>query len=372
MPLMDMARSTEVARRHALLIEYLRLKGLDGLLLRDPGNFAWLTCGGDNTRRGGSEPIAAILVTSEARVILCNNVDSGQIFDRELSGLGFLLKERPWTENLEILRHDCCRGRRIGADVLFPGTEQVGADLLPFRLSLSPREITQLRALGKDLSHAIEATCRNFEPQESEFDIAGQLSHRLIKHQIQPVRMQVMADGVSWKYRHWSYGTDRVERHCVIAAVGRRHGLHLAAARTVCLGQPTQELYDVHRLATVVQATGIYFTQVGWPMAETWKRVARIYEKFGVPDEWRCADQADVLGYGDVESTLIPTGAEPFSRHTVVHWHPSVRSSLVGDSVLLRDDGNELLTPSNNWPLLTVQVKGEDVDRPGILIREMA
>lgn len=371
MPLVDLDRNAEVTRRHALLIEYLRLKGLDGLLLREPANFAWLTCGADNTRRGGWEPVAAIFVTSEARVILCNNVDSGQIFDRDLMGLGFLLKERPWTENLEVLRQDCCRGRKIASDNGFPGTENVGADLRPFRMTLTPREHVQLRSLGRELAHAIEATCRNFERGESEAEIAGQLAHRLLKHQIQPVRLQVMADAQSWRYRHWSHGADRVERQCVISAMGRRHGLHLAATRTVCLGEPSQELYDVHRLSTVVQATGIYFTQPGWSMEETWKRVLRIYEKFGVPDEWRCAEQAEVLGYHPAEMPLIPGSADAFQRNTVVFWHPSVRSSQVGDSILLRDDGNEVLTPSSNWPQLTIKIKGEDVDRPGILIREV-
>jgi len=372
MPVLDQVRLEEVNRRKELLCDYLQVKGYDSLLIQDPANFAWLTCGGDNTRKGNAAPVAAALVTPEARVILCSNIDSGQIFDRDLMGLGFLLKERPWTEDLSILRQDVCRGRKTAADTWFPGTENVAPDLLPFRLQFGPKELEHFRLLGRDVTHAVEATARNFEVGSTEAEIAGHLAHRLIKHQIQPVQMQVMADAQGWRYRHWAYGADRVERHCVIAAIGRRHGLHVGVTRTVCLGAPSDELQNVHRLASIVQATGLFFTQDGWKMEETWKRVSRIYEKFGVPDEWRCAEQAHLIGYHASESTLLPNSKQTFQKDTAIYWHPSVRSSLVGDTMLIGDGINEIITPSTNWPAISVQVKGETIERPSILIREVA
>lgn len=371
-PIVDPLRLEEVSRRKGLLCEYLRVKGYDSLLIQDPANFSWLTCGGDNTRKGNSSPVAAALVTPEARVILCCNVDSGQIFDRDLMGLGFLLKERPWTEDLNILRHDVCRGRKTAADTWFPGTENVAPDLVPFRVQYGQRELERFRELGRDVSHAVEATARNFEVGSTESEIAGHLAHRLIKHGIQPVQMQVMADAQGWRYRHWAYGEDRVERHCVISAVGRRHGLHVGATRTVCLGDPSTELQQVHKLASIVQATGLFFTQDGWKMEETWSRVSRIYEKFGVPDEWRCAEQADVIGYNVSETSLLPSSQHVFRQGQAVFWHPSVRSSLVGDTILVGAGHNEVLTSCQNWPIISVQVKGQTIERPSLLIREVA
>lgn len=35
----------------------------------------------------------------------------------------------------------------------------------------------------------------------------------------------------------------------------------------------------------MTQATGMYFSQATWTIRETWKRVARIYEKFGHAEE---------------------------------------------------------------------------------------
>ncbi len=366
----DIGRVEEIERKHALLVEYLRLNNFDALLIQHPANYAWLTAGGTNLREAGGEPIAAILVTAEARVVLCNNVDSGQIFDLDLMGLGFLLKERPWTEDRLVLLSDVCRGRRTACDIEFPETINVSKNLQPFRMHLAEEELKRLRELGMEVSHSLEATGRNFFPGASEAEIAGHLAHRLMKNKIQPVQIQVMADGQGWRYRHWGYGEDRVERHCVISVIGRRHGLHVGASRTVCMGAPSTELERVHEIATLVQSTGIYFSRPGWEFDETWRRVARIYEKFGVPDEWRSAEQAQLMGYQSNERNLVPGFGLKLERGHIVHWHPSVRSSKVGDSFLITETGIENLTPVENWPVISVSVKGSKVDRPGILIRK--
>ena len=66
----DLERAGEVERRHQLLASYLDLHDDDALIVQRPSNFAWLTCGGDNTRPDGTEPAAALFVTREARVAL--------------------------------------------------------------------------------------------------------------------------------------------------------------------------------------------------------------------------------------------------------------------------------------------------------------
>jgi len=373
MPILDTERAELVTQRHGQLAQLMTTHGWDAILLQDPASFSWLTVGGDNTSRGNEvTPVATILVTGEARVVLCNNIDSGQIFDRDLMGLGFLVKERPWTESLEVLKQDVCRARRVGCDVCLPGTEPIGPELAELRCQLSPREITVMRELGRDVAHALEATARNFEFGSRESEVAGHLAHRLMKRGVQPVKLQVMADAQGWRYRHWSYGNDRIERHCILSAVGRRLGLHVGASRSVCIGAPSEELQNVHLLAMLVQSSGMFFSQPGWQLSETWKRIARIYEKFETPDEWRSATQAEVLGYHRAEYAVTPQTDQTLRPGMAIFWHPSVRASLVGDTILVTESGGELLTPGQNWPMISVKVKGNTIERPSLLIREFA
>lgn len=366
----DLDRYQEVERKHKLLAEYLQLKQLDALVLERPENFAWLTHGGNCLRFGTSETTATLFITRDARVVLCNVVDSGQLFDREVPGLGFQVKERPWTEPRDVLIADLVRGRNVGSDSGVLGLPNLSHELADFRRTIMAKEAVQLRTLGRWVSHAIEAAARNLKRGLSEAEIAGEISHRLIKHEITPVRIQVQADGQGARYRHWAYGMDKVERHCVISAVGRMAGLHAGCTRTVCFGTPPKDMIDTHQVATLLQATGMYFSQAGWEVAETWKRLQRIYEKFGVPDEWRLAEQAETMGYDLSGMSVTPNSSAKFSDGQVVHWHPSVRFAATGDTILIHKDRTELITPCEVWPMVKIQIKGVTIERPAILNRE--
>ncbi len=368
----DVQRADEVDRRHQRVAEYLAASGHDALLLTLPHNFAWMTAGGEGTRPGSEEMVAALFITADARVVLAGSVDSGQLFDCELHGLGFQLKERPWHEPRTVLLEDLCRGRHVASDSGLFGTDNIEKHLVHFRTPLAQRDWPLLRNLGRAVTHAVEATARTFHQGETEAEVAGQLAHRLLKHEITAVRLQVMAGGQGHRYRHWGYGSDCIERTCVLSAVGRRHGLHVGVTRTVTFGQPTKAIEDTHHLAAIVQTTGMFFSQVGWTVSDTWDRMARIYEKYGAPDGWRQADQAEGMGYRIDEFPVVPGGRPRLRSGTALFWHPSVRTAAVGDTILVRKQGFELLTSSENWPELTIEVKGTKIRRPNLLIRPAA
>src|SRR5262249_49881222 len=128
-PLTDMERFEDIERKHRRIGELLGTHDLDALLIQKPANFAWFTSGGSCVLGDGSEPAAALFITSDARVVAAGNTDSGHIFDVELPGLGFQLKERPWYEPRSTLLEDLCRGRKVGSDSSFLGTMDVSADL---------------------------------------------------------------------------------------------------------------------------------------------------------------------------------------------------------------------------------------------------
>lgn len=368
--LVDSDRAHEVDRRHQQIAELLAERECDGLLLTRPYNLAWFTAGSSGRRGWQDETSFALFITPEARVLLTSNADSGELFDRELNGLGFQVKERPWYESRDVLCQDLCRGRRVCSDCDLSRTLSVESELASLRTPLCESDWPLLRSLGRSLAHAVEATARHFQQGDTESEVAGQLAHRLLKHEITPVRLMILADGQGHRYRHWSYGADRIERTCIISAIGAQRGLHAGLTRTVTFGTPTQNIRDTHQLANIVQTTGMFFSQSGWSVSELWRRLARIYEKFGVTDEWREAEQADCIGYRACESTLIPDSRELLKTGTALFWHPTVRTAAVGDTILVRGEGFELLTPTSQWPHIDIEVKGKRIARPDILVRE--
>lgn len=369
MEMVDPARFEDVEHKQQRIAEFLLKTRYDGVLLQKPSAFAWLTSGAvpPQSCNGGS---AGVLVTREARVIVSNNVDAPQLFDKQLGGLGFQLKQRPWHENRRVLLEDCCRGRKVASDTTCPGATDESAALTELRLPLTPLECERLRELGSLVAHAVEATARSVELGQTEAEIAGHLSHRLLRHSVQPVCMQVAADGRAAAYRHWNFGEQPLARWCTIGAVGSRWGLCCAATRTIVLGSPPVEVVAAFQQAVLIAATGAFFSQAGSTFGDAWLKVRRIYEKLGIADEWLLADQAHVIGYEPCEHTLVP-GSEFLLRPRVaVHWHPSVGPVRIGDTVLVGEAGCEMLTRPVDWPFVHTTVKGQPVQLPDLLVRE--
>lgn len=367
--LVDPDRAALVEQRHRQLSAFLKERKFDGLLLMRPCSFSWLTAGGDNTRGSSSDVTSALLITPEARVILSRNTDAGQIFDRQVGGLGFQLKERHWYEDRSILMLDVVRGRTVACDQPFERCPEVAPHLAGMRLPLGSSEIRTLRELGRIVSHAVEATARNFQQDDSEAEVAGQLAYRLIRHGVHPERIQVLADGQGHRYRHWSCGPNPIERTCVISAIGRQRGLHAGTSRTVCFGHPTDEIRQPHLDSLLVQATGMFFSQRQWELYETWSRIERIYEKFGHSEEWHFADQGCVTGYELCEAPIVPRSQFRLTEGMPMIWQPSIGPALTMDTMLIGAAGFEMITPMENWPQINVDVKGVMIPRPDVLIR---
>src|SRR5580698_5237849 len=157
----DVDRVSDIQHKHTAVTRFLESRQFDALLLQRPSNFAWFTSGGDCSRAGSPDASAGLFITPEARVVVTTNAESAQLFDRELQGLGFQLKERPWHEPRTTLMDDLCRGRNVASDARFNGTPDISTPLKPLRMPLTSIECRKLRELGPALAHAVEATCRN-------------------------------------------------------------------------------------------------------------------------------------------------------------------------------------------------------------------
>lgn len=363
----DLERMTEIARRHQAVGAFLKNEGYSALLLQSPANIAWMTAG-EHPVRCGASTTASLFVTPDARVVVCNNAETTQYCEHLAAGLGFQLKERSWTEPRSSMLSDLCRGRKVASDGCLAGTVDVGLHVQGMRLPLSTFDINRIRQTGRLVAHAVEATGRGLTAGRTEADIAGELSHRLVRHGVTPERLQIWGDGHGRRFRQWTYSDTPVQGYCTISAVARSQGLYVGVARTVTIGNPSSDLLEAYEKAALVTATGMFFTQSGWELFEVWQRVKRIYEKCGAGEEWRLAEQADVVEFEYGAVPLMPTSEFRLFPGVPIYWHPSVDMVGMGETVLATDRGAEWLTPCTDWPKVPITVKGTPVEVPGILI----
>ena len=138
-------RRADIEAKQGRVAALLRELDRDGLLLLDPENVSWMTSGA--TPRGLLDPESqpALFCTPEGRWLICSNVDTQRLFDEELDGLGFQLKEWPWHWGREQFLADLCPARKVACD-RHPGAGVEG-DFRPVGRGRSPGSAATLTAL---------------------------------------------------------------------------------------------------------------------------------------------------------------------------------------------------------------------------------
>jgi Xaa-Pro aminopeptidase len=339
------------------------------LLVLDPENFAWLTSGAVARAILNPAELPALYFSAEQRWLIAANSTSQRLFDEEIDGLGFQLKEWPWHQGREQLLADLCQGRTVATDVPFGDLRPVGPELRLLRRTLTPYEQACLRLLGLVVTHALEATCRTMAAGESEREVAGQITHRLIHRGALPLHVGVAADGRSRLYREFGFTSTPINRYAVLSVTARKYGLCATATRSVSFGPPEDVFRAEHNASCKVGATYVAST---WPDAlprEILGAGRRVYALTGYEHEWRQAPQGHVTGRTPVELALTPNTEELFQAGWSVTWSAGVGAARSCDTFLVTDAGPRVVTPTEPWPLKRIRIQGADFVRPDILQR---
>ena len=100
----------------------------------------------------------------------------------------------------------------------------------------------------------------------------------------------------------------------------------------------------------MIDASCIYFSRPGEPVAEVFRRARRIYDKFGHPHEWTLDYQGAQIGYSPRELVFRPDCPATMTHGMAVCWSPSVGSARSEDTVVVDDRGFEVVTECRTGP----------------------
>lgn len=363
-------RRSEIDAKQACVAGLLSEVESDLLLLLGPENFAWITGGAESHHVLDPAARPGVLLGAGQRWLLASNVDSQRLFDEELDGLGFQLKEWPWHWGRATLLTDLCQGRRVACDRPLGECKGVGDRLAPLRRVLTPREITVLRELGRIVSHALEATCRTLATGQGEQEVAGQLAHRLLHRGVEPVLLEIAADGRYRRYRQPGYTAATIQHSCVLTATGRQAGLHATASRTVCFGTPDPIFQKEHDAASKISAT---YIAGSWPDGIARDILAagrRIHQITGFEHEWRLGPIGYLTGRVAVEMPLLPHAIDLFQAGWALTWRAAIGAACSCDTYLITAEGPKAVTSmGSTWPQKRIKIQGGSLVRPDILQR---
>ncbi|MGB9856862.1 MAG: M24 family metallopeptidase [Dictyoglomaceae bacterium] len=360
----------EFKEKERRLREFMKEKGLSGIVLTRRSNFSWLTCGGDNhVVFSTEEGIASLVVTEKENYILTTNIEIQRILDEEVSGLDFKPLSYPWYENKkeEILR-EIFGDKPFGTDIPLGNGILIDRDLVKIRSSLTSWEIERYRKIGKDAGEVLEEVARNIKPGFSEKAIATLLIENFWKKDLEPTVILVACDDRIYKYRH-PIPTDNIfKKQAMLVIMARRKGLQVAGTRLVHVGPLGEELKKKHRAVVEIDANLIYATRPGVAYKELFNKMKELYNKVGYPNEWEKHHQGGPTGYWTREFINNPYVDDVVLENQPVAWNPSITGTKSEDTILVTSNGFEIVTHTGKWNYIKVKVEGKEIERPDILI----
>jgi Xaa-Pro aminopeptidase len=364
-------RRRDIDAKQERVARLLQDNALEGLLVQEPANFSWLTGGALLPAALDVGQWPAAYFTAQQRWIVCSNADTQWLFDRELDGLGFQLKEWPWHWPREQLLIDLTHGRKVGADRPVGECGYLGDKVKRERRVLSEYEQAVYRELGQTIAHALEATARNLTPGETEEEIAGQLCHRLRHRGADVVCSNVTSDERAKRYARPGTTPAPVRKYCLLSATARQAGLIATASRAVCFGPPPADLCPEFDHACRLSAAWLAGTKPGLRPGDLLVASRRLFSNTDYEHEWRRCPPGYCTGRAAVEQLLTPGSRDLFEADWAVTWQARVGSALICDTFVVTPQGPVSVTSAESWPIKRVRVGGDCFERPDLLIREM-
>ncbi len=343
--------------------------GLDALYLTRASSFAWATDGSPsyiNTASSFGE--ASLLITQQGKYLIANNIEAERLDHEEhLKEQGWQFQVAPWYQPnpaLADLTHDL----RVGADTSLTGAKDLSSEVSHMRANLNAEEDERFRTLGRWCAQAMDEAIHAASPGLTEYEIAALLGEAAQKRGAQPIVNLIATDERIYAYRHPLPTDKKLDRYAMLVLCGRWKGLVASITRLVYFGKLPDELREKEEATARVDAVFISRTRPGRALGEVFADAQAAYAAAGFKDEWQLHHQGGPAGYEPREWVATPGMPDKVLLRQAYAWNPSITGTKSEDTILVGEQGNEVITTIEGWPMLTVTLDdGTAMQRPAIL-----
>jgi len=368
-----MAVNDEIKEKERRVRDFLKSKGLKGLLLKRQANFSWMTCGGLNLVGITTEVGAtSLLITEDSKFVISNNIEAPRMIEEEgLEQQGFIIKTFPWHEDWEpsVLKELIGDGP-VGCDVPFPNAVVLTEEIARLRYSLTADELVRYRWLGERVSEIVEKTMSATNRGEKESEVVGRLCYELWRHRIDPVTLMSAADERISRFRHPIPTEKKVERVLMVSVNARKGGLIVSLTRFVHFGKVPPEWKAMYEANVWIDCMFMAATRPGVPAAEVLRKGIDAYRVKGYPEEWKLHHQGGSIGYTGRDYRTHFQTPDVVLENQAFTWNPSLTGTKSEDTILATSQGVEMITRPILYPTLSVEAGGIAFVRPDILEKD--
>jgi antitoxin VapB len=178
----------------------------------------------------------------------------------------------------------------------------------------------------------------------------------------------IAVDERIYNFRHPLPTDKKLNRYVMMILCGRRWGLVCSLTRLVYFGKLPDEIRHIAQAVAHVDAAVIAATRPGRTLGQIFAVAKEAYAAAGYADEWQLHHQGGPAGYEPREYLATPDSKDTVCAGQVYAWNPSITGCKSEDSVLIGENGFEILTAIPGWPTVKVEVADQSIERPDILI----
>jgi len=365
-----MSLETEILLKERKVRKFMKQNKLDAVMLTKFNNFAWFTCGGDNHVVIASDfGAVSIIITGDKKYLIANNIEAGRSSEEEIKGQGFIVKKFNWWEDAEKLKFikEIVKEGVLGTDDGFGGYQNIDGKFSKLRFQLNGGEIKKYKWLGRKAGRAMVRVCKKIKKGYSEHKVSGLLAKELYKDGITPTVLLMAADERISKYRHPIPTDKKVEKIMMVVLCARKWGLIVSLTRLVHFGPISAELRKKHNAVVKVDSVFNLSSKPGVNIKDIFKKAQDAYKETGFASEWTLHHQGGATGYAGREYRGMANSEEVVLVNQAFAWNPSISGTKCEDTIIVRKNKIEFITPTPGWPMVEVKVGNEKVLRPDIL-----
>jgi hypothetical protein len=362
-------RRADIDDKQAAVTSLLTEVDCEAVILLVPAHLAWF-CGGLNTRglfADSERP--GVYTNGRMRWLVCGNADTQRLFDEELDGLGFMLKEWQWATGRPQLLAELVANRKVASDRPFPGLPMIAEKLRPLLRPLYDSDRERLLEVGEIAAHALEATARGLSPGDTEQEVAGQLGHRCLHHGADVAAVSVTAGTRGDRFRRSGFSDTPIDGVCTLQLTAVKAGLHATASRTVSFGPLPDEFRAAHESACKLAAVFRSLSRPGETVTSAVETGYRVLRATPFEHDWRLSPPGYGTGWFAAEELRKAGADEPFVDRQPLVWQARLGAAAVVDTVIVGPAGGTAVTPPTQWPFKKITIAGTPHVIPDVLVR---
>ncbi len=362
-------RAGEVTTKLQRLRAQMAAREVDAVVLNQLPNIAWLTAGASTFINLASDTgPSALLVTLDSASVITDGIEAGRLEQEEaLPALGFTLAVEPWDRR-GARAQALVAGKRLAQDGPGPGVN-LSSDLQGLRTQLQPEEVERLRHVGSLASDAIAEVIDVIQPGMTEYAIAGRLAQASLARGGHAVVNLVASDERIERYRHPLPTSKSVGRCVMVVLCLRWQGLIAAVTRLAHFGPIPDALAAKAEVVANIDAQMMLGTRPGKTLGDMYALAARAYRDAGYPAAIEEHHQGGSIAYLPREVLAQPNEPTLIAERQAFAWNPSVRGAKSEDTIILGPAGPTVITQTPGWPMVSVTIDGQTIERPAILER---